>query len=109
MSDIHDLARQVIAAREKSPPRLTASYINLAVNHAPAIAEALLASEQQVAALAAEVKRLNNGLQEALRFASHYSVLLNSYDGGERRVCVFQSPEIWMVRLDKVKEETIDA
>ena len=46
------------------------------------------------------IERLRIALRESLRLQSHYAVLLNQHDGGDRRV--FRSPDEWIGRLREV-------
>jgi len=46
-------------------------------------------------------KEIWNALGESLKFQSHYAVLLNQLDGGERMT--FDDPHAWIQRLREVK------
>ena len=63
--------------------------------------------EEQVNEQDAEVQRLRYALEESVKLQSHYAMLLNMWDGGERMQ--FDSAQAWLDRLDfiqRVREAT---
>ena len=57
----------------------------------------------QVVELQAENERLKEALEKSVKLQSHYAVLLNQYDGGERMI--FTNAAQWMSRLQALKGE----
>lgn len=45
---------------------------------------------------------LYNALKESLKLQSHYAILLNKYDGGQRMT--FDSVEHWLKRLREIND-----
>lgn len=51
-----------------------------------------------------QIKKLYDALKASLELQLHYAKLLNQYDGCERRLDVFKSPEAWMKRLERMEK-----
>jgi hypothetical protein len=49
----------------------------------------------------AEIERLRYALEESVKLQSHYAMLLNMWDGGERMQ--FDSAQVWLDRLASIQ------
>ena len=58
--------------------------------------------EQLNCAVETATRDLREALEESLKLQSHYAVLLNCHDGGERRTFTMKS---WLARLKELKAQ----
>ena len=62
--------------------------------------------EEAEAKLERQLKVAVEALEESVKLQSHYAMLLNGWDGGER--IVFKSAAEWLKRLEALREKTHD-